>query len=719
MTMVRALRAILSGGASLMLAGAAHAADAAPADDAIVVTGAKPPATASAATKSDLPIAETPQSISVVTGSEIATLGLQNLNQALRFVAGITPETRGASAEVYDQFKLRGFDAPIYLDGLKAFGSATGYAIPQIDVSRLERLEVVKGPSSALYGQSGPGGLIVEQSKLPLDRASYGAVAGTYGNDSLYRVDGDIGGKLADGVLWRLYGSANGADTEQTYGRRERRTVSGAVTLGAGTATSLTVLAAYSHDPRNGDYGVFPAVGTLIANPAGRIPTRFYGGEPGDFFKRDQLGLTGIFDHDFGGGWAFRASGRYQYVHSALGIVYTGGYPVDAFSPAPSAAPTLFSRYSYSTRERVNSWTYDNQLTGSIETGPLHHALLFGADRQVAHSAELYAFGGATPIDVFNPVYGTMATPRTPAEVPGYAGGLATPTFVDTHQRQQGVYAQDQISLAGLRVTLSGRRDWSRQTSGTVTQHDRKFTYRIGGLYRLSFGLAPYVNYSTSFEPQGSVLADGTLPKPSLGKQLEAGLKYQVPHTEILLTAAWFDIKQTNVAQPDNNFNYTQLGKVRSRGVEVEATAPLPYGFNAKLAFSRQRVKVLDDVVAAHVGKGLDTVGRGGVSAYLEWAPKSGPAEGLVIGGAIRHVDRTYGDIYLDGAARDTRPYTLFDALIRYDLGTVSPRLAGVSAGINAANVFDKTYLTSCLTNYGWCWYGNRRTIQGTIGYRW
>jgi len=682
----------------------------------IVVSGERPATEASAGTKSATPLVETPQSISVVDASRIADLGLQNLNQAMRFVAGVTPETRGSSAEVYDQFKLRGFDAPIYLDGLKLFNSASGYAIPQVDVSRLDRIEIVKGPSSALYGQSGPGGLVVEDSKLPLDRDFYGAVSGTYGNYDLYRIDADIGGKISDSAQWRFYGSANGANAQQTYGRRERQTVSGAVTLGSGSTTSLTVLAAYSHDPRNGNYGVFPALGTLIANPAGQISTSFYGGEPDDFFKREQLGLTYIFRHDFGGGWSFRALGRYQHISSRLGIVYTGGYPVDSTDPAP----TLFNRSSYSTREHVNSWTYDNQLTGSVDTGPLHHALLFGVDRQVAHSYEHFAFGGATPIDVFNPVYGTMPTPLTPEQVPGYAGGLAGASDTDTQQRQQGIYAQDEISVGGLRVMLSGRQDWARQASAGVVKNDRKFTYRVGGLYLFSFGLAPYVSYSTSFEPQATALAAGGLAKPSLGRQVEAGLKYKVPGTEILLTGAWFNITQSNVVVSDPvTYLAYQVGKVRSRGVEIEATAPLPHGFNVKLAFSRQNVKVLDDVDPARIGHGLATVGRGGISADVEWAPQTGPAAGFAIGGTIRHVDRTYADRYIDGNYYDTPAYTVVDALIRYDLGKVSPSLAGAKIGTTATNLFDKKYLTSCFANYGWCWYGNRRTVQGTIGFTW
>ena len=171
-----------------LFATSAHAADAADtgADsesgsrtrrDDIVVTAERGVQTINAATKSTLPIADTPQSISVITSSQIAGLGLQSLNQALRYVAGVTPETRGTSAEVYDQFKLRGFDVPTYLDGLKMFSSATGYAVPQVDVSRIDSIEIVKGAASALYGASSPGGFVNEQSKLPIDRDFYGAAS--------------------------------------------------------------------------------------------------------------------------------------------------------------------------------------------------------------------------------------------------------------------------------------------------------------------------------------------------------------------------------------------------------------------------------------------------------------------------------------------------------------------------------------------------------------
>ncbi|WP_342454588.1 TonB-dependent siderophore receptor [Sphingomonas sp. H160509] len=537
------------------------------ASDVIVVTGQHPRDQASSGTKTDTPLAETPQSITVITADDIAGRSLQNLNQALRFVAGVTPETRGSSGEVYDQFKLRGFDAPVYLDGLKQFGSPSGYAVPQVDVSRLDRIEVIKGPASVLYGQSSPGGLVAESSKLPLDQALYGAISGTYGNYDLYRVDADIGGRAGEGVLWRINGSANGADTQQKFGKRERQTISGAVTAGAGSSTSFTLLGAYSHDPYNGDYGVFPASGTLLANPNGKLPTSFDGGEAGNRFSREQAALTYIFRHDFGGGWAFRSSGRYQYVKSALGLIYTAG-GLNTTDPTQQT----FSRASYATREQLNNWTFDNQLSGTVQTGPIKHTLLFGVDRQVAHSRELAAFGVAPPLNGFAPVYGTVPVPTTPEQIGGQFS-------INVQQRQQGIYAQDQMALGDLRVVLSGRQDWARAQQDGRVKHDKKFTYRAAALYTLPFGLAPYVSYSTSFEQQANPITQSNgqpgLADPSLGKQIEAGAKFSIPGTQILLSGAWFRIDQTNVLTSTPNFSVSrQTGGVRSQGVEFEGSAP-------------------------------------------------------------------------------------------------------------------------------------------------
>ena len=688
--------------------------------DDILVVGTRTATDSSSGTKTDTPLIETPQSISVVTSDTISDLGLQNLNQSLRYVAGITPESRGASAEVFDQFYLRGFQVDQYLDGLRLFNSPTGYANPQVDISRVDRYEIVKGPASVLYGSASPGGLVAIDSKLPQQQDFYGSVAGTYGSYDLYRADADVGGRTGQ-VAYRLYGSVNGSHSQTQFGKRRRETVSGAVTLFGNSSTSLTVLGNYSHDPYNGNYGVYPAGATLFANPNGRVSTRFYGGEPGDRFKREQAAGTYIFRHDFGGGWVFRSSGRYQYVSSALGIYYTSG------SILPDTDSQVVGRSSYATREKLNAWTFDNQLAGEVQMGDIKHTLLFGADRQVLHATENFAFGGANPINIYNPVYGTNAT--IPA---GDIDAVPPPVFGGSYAsrlRQQGVYAQDQLALGGFRLTLSGRYDWARTALYGSAKKDEKFTYRVGGLYLTDFGLSPYVSYSTSFQPNVNLVTnDGvtfSAAKPTTGRQIEGGLKYQPSGTQILLTASVFRITQNDVVVSSPLFVSFQTGRVRSKGVEFEATAPLPYGFNTRLAFSRQSVKtVRDTAFPQRVGKGLYGVGKGNITAFLEWAPRDGQFAGFQVGGDVRHVMSVFaggiGDPRFPNGLRSPS-YTLFDALVSYNLAKMSPRLEGLKLQVNATNLFDKRHLTSCYLDYqsDWCWYGTRRTVQGTISYRW
>lgn len=689
----------------------------------IVVTGVRDNAHAVASAKTPLPIAETPQSVSVIDAADIARLGLANLNQSLRYVAGVTPETRGASAEIYDQFKLRGFDAPVYLDGLKQFASSSGYATPQVDLSRLDAIEIVKGPASALYGQSSPGGLVAMTSKLPLDKALYGSVAATYGSYNLYRVDADLGGKLSDTLSARIYGSINGASTQQTYGSRARQTVSAAATWHIDPATTLTVLGAYSHDPKNGNYSGAPGYGTLFANPNGPISTHYADGEPGDYFHREQAAGSYILAHDFGSGWNFRASGRYSHVGLDLGAIYETGVPTNA-------AMTTFGRGSYATHETLGNWTFDNQLSGKFTTGPITHALLVGVDYQTAHSLEVAAFGSANDINAYAPVYGTQVVPQSPYTTPGYTpGSYATPGTYDVHQRQTGIYAQDAMSWGRMRLLLSGRHDWATTTSGGDTQNDRKFTGRAGLLYKTNIGLAPYVSYATSFEPQSATLASGGLAKPSLGKQVELGVKFQPKDTNILISAAWFHIDQSNVVTTNPlTFLATQNGKYRSEGFEIEANAALPGGFNLRAAYSHQHVRDVADADSRYVGGGLIGSGDGNLAVNLDWTAKAGPLKGLNVGAGVRHVDRVFAGVFdqtLTGTAYQqyyTPSYSVVDAMLHYDLANLDARMKGVNLALNVSNLFDKKYLTSCYlypAYDAWCWYGPRRTVQGTISFRW
>jgi iron complex outermembrane receptor protein len=207
-------------------------------DSAITTVGYVATVSASA-TKTDTPLIETPQSVSVVTREQITEQGAQTLNQVLRYTAGVATESRGATATRLDQFSVRGFQASSYLDGLRVFGGRD--ALPQVDTYRLERVDVLKGPASVMYGQGGPGGVVNQVSKRPLEE-TLREVEVQVGNYDYRRANFDFGGPVdEDGkFLYRLVGSGYMSDGQVKDTKERRYFVSPAFTWKPSSDTTLT-----------------------------------------------------------------------------------------------------------------------------------------------------------------------------------------------------------------------------------------------------------------------------------------------------------------------------------------------------------------------------------------------------------------------------------------------------------------------------------------------
>lgn len=668
----------------------------------LIVHGRKPSTVAASATKSDTPIVNTAQSVSVITRNEMDIRGVLSLNQAIRYIAGVTPDQRGGSVTRYDLFALRGFTVPTFLDGLKLQSSPTGFAYPQTDTSRLERVEVLKGPSAALYGQSSPGGLVALSSKLPLDQRNYGSLNATGGSFDLWRIDADQGGYAnADGtVRYRLYGTANGQHSQLSKTSNQRFSISPSVTIGGNGPTTLTLLGNYQYDPKNASYGSQPYLGTLKRAPFGYLPRSFYDGDLGyEQFKRYQGALTYIFTQRINADWSFTSRGRYDNIRTLYESVYGNG---------TYSAPTLLTRGAIYSRERLQNLAFDNQLHGHFKTGILNHDIMTGFDYQQSHATETVGFGSAPDLDVLKPNY-YQAIPSIAASY----DYLSKP-------QQYGAYGQDQITI-GRHLFLTGaiRNDWYHSVAyaaGTRTeQNPQQITWRASALYHFDFGLSPYIAYSTSFEPQSGLVKSGDAMRqadPSLGKQLEGGAKYQIPGTPVLLTATGFHIEQTNVLVPVGNLGYnTQSGKVHSDGFEFEAHADMYKGLMLDASFSSQHVH--DD----STGKPLVQSSRGNASLFAFYSLPKGVLSGAGLGFGVRHMMGTYGGVSSTYGDVNVPSYTVFDASARYDLGRATPTLKGWSLTASARNLFDKHFVASCYSE--WCWYGERRNAQASIGYSW
>ena len=678
----------------------------------VVVTGQRPDAVGLAGAKTNTPLVETPQSISVIAREELDVRVVQNLNQALRYTAGVGPETRGNTAGRYDFLTLRGFSPEQYLDGLRMIGSANGFALPQVDTTRLDRIEVVKGPASVLYGQASPGGLVALSSKLPtaerfgqleLSGGSFGYVRGSF----------DLGGPLdSQGrFTFRLAGTASRADTEIRLSETQRFAISPAITWRPDDATSWTLLYSYQNDPKGGDYGAMPQQGSLLPNPNGRIPNDFYSGEPGyERFERTQNALTSLFTRRLGpGDWMVRQNARYMRTETRYRSVYHFGFSPDL---------KTLDRYPALADEGVDAFTVDTQLAGSLVTGPVRHTVVTGVDYQHTGQTETAGFDGTVaPLQAFAPVYGSKVTDPAPSFSPRL------------NLQQTGVYAQDQLALGGLRLVLSGRYDWvdasqfERLSKTTAALSQEKFTGRAGLLYLFDNGLAPYASYSTSFQPQTAVDRSGAILPPTQGEQTEVGIKYQPKVWSALFTLALYDLKQTNVATQDPGvpfgFGSIAAGEVRSRGIELEGSAkPLP-AVEVRGSYTYLDNRVTKDNSGLQ-GTRPDGVPQQTASVFGLYTIQGGPAAGLGLGGGVRYLGQSFNGVPGGAAAGAVKipSATLFDLLASYDLGRLGARWKGLSFNLDATNLLDARYVSSCYSTV-WCWYGAGRSVQASVRYRW
>jgi len=669
-------------------------------------------------TKTDTPILEQPRTVNVVTKDQIEAQAAVSIPQALRYVPGILLD-KYTSSGVYDTYVVRGFEAPIYLDGLLLPAEATfSFARVVNDPFAFERIEVLKGPASALYGQVPPGGLINLVSKRP-EFEPHNEVFFRTGSFNRAEAGIDLTGPVgADGKLaYRLVGLVRDADLQMDFTDAERYFVAPSLTWRPSRDTSLTILASASHNEGYGPQQYVPFELTQKSTaPFGRIPYSRFLGEPGnDHYEMDQYAVGYDLAHRFNSVFEFRQNLRYSYVENETLAIRTEGLD-------PIAAD---NRTVARTQNFVTGWTHnflvDNQLQANFLTGALAHQMLFGLDYQNGNGFGEYKFGGTNPIDAYNPVYGTPQPP--PSALFPFAA-----TSSDTSQL--GVYVQDQIKFDNWIATLGGRFDKAESTATDppdrifrlpyVHLEDDAWTYFVGLSYVFDSGIAPYASYSTSFQPaSGFTLADplGIPLKPTTGEGFEVGVKYQPPGTRTLITAAYFDITQQNVARPTADpFVVSQVGEVDVEGVELEVKASINDNLDIVGGVSHLSAKIAGDPLGASNGKTFPSVAEDTASLWTMYTWREGMLAGFGLGAGVRYTGAQWAD-----EANITRipGYTLADLAAKYDFSYVSPEFDGLSLQLNVANLFDKYYVSTCVTGPAYCGLGAERTIYGTLRYEW
>ncbi|MBC9179049.1 TonB-dependent siderophore receptor [Pseudoroseomonas ludipueritiae] len=665
-------------------------------------------------TKTDTPLIETPQSVGIVTRDQIDDQGALNVSQALRYTAGVLPEVRPTSR--YDSVFVRGFGGQgtsaayvNFLDGLRQ-QRGISYAIPTVDPWLLERIEVLRGPASVLYGQTGSGGIVNLVSRRPTEEAVH-EVRLEAGSHSLLQTAFDFGGKLTeDGqFLYRLTGIGRIAETQYDYNKESRIAVAPAITWRPTADTTLTVLGNYQYEPDGGFYNFAPAVGTVLPNRFGRrLPSSFFSGDPNyNLFQRRLASIGYQLEHRFDETWTFRQNFRYQHIDAEFKAIS---------GRALATNQRTLSRSIVHSIEHADTFALDNQAQATFSTGPMDHTMLFGIDWGRSSAKRRLGNAGLSPayaLDIFSPSYGLDFPEPT----------LATTTQI---QDQLGFYAQDQIALGKLRLTLGLRQDFAtsetvtRATGRSASQEDSAFTWRVGALYLFDNGLAPYASYATSFLPNSGTYspARGGAPfDPTTGEQYEAGIKFQPNGFNSYIQLAAFQIRQQDVLTPDPAATtYSiQTGEIRSRGIELEGRASLNDNLDLIAAYAYTDAEVTESTTAGVTGKAVPQVPKHSASAWADYRFTDGPLRGLGLGAGVRYIGKTPGD---ETNSFHVSSFTLFDAAIRYDLGALREDLKGAQLTLNVSNIGDKDYVASC-SSADACYFGNRRLVLAGLRYKW
>lgn len=648
-------------------------------------------------TKTDTPIMETPQSISVVTADQIKTQAAQSIGATLRYTAGVIGDVNGGADTRFGGQQIRGFDTTqqgLYLDGLRQPNTRYVQFMGR-DPWGAERIEVLKGPSSVMFGGSGPGGIINYVSKLPTAK-QFGEIAISGGSFDRYQGEFDIGGPAnKEGtVLYRLTGLIRDGGTQVDFAKDSRVFIAPAVTFKPNEDTTLTILGNYQNERNGWGLQFMPASGTAYANAGRYIPTNRFLGEPGfDKFNTEMASVGYLFSHNVNDAVTVRSNARYSWIHNTSESFYGNGYLDEASG--------LLNRAGGSADSKLGSFSIDNQVEGRFTTGILQHTALFGVDYRDSSFTDLGTAYGTLPINVFNPVYTNL--------------WLKGPVYdnLTVKQSQVGIYAQDQIKLGRLSLQLGGRQDFAstkldNHLLGANESKDASaFSGRAGIIYNFDNGIAPYFSYSESFLPVLDANAAGRLLDPETAHQYEVGVKYQPVGINALFTVAAFDLTRQNVVRYPPPLGIPQsIGEVNSKGIEVEGTATLASGFNVRAAYSYIDTEVTKDAV--NVGNALPTVPLNRFAIWGDYTMQGGPLAGLQLGGGVRYTGASWGD---DANTFRVNGATVLDALIAYNYQNY--RLA-----LNVTNIADTRYVASCYSTSG-CFYADVRKVVARLSYRW
>lgn len=660
-------------------------------------------------TKTDTPLLDTAASVSVVGEPEMKRRGVTNLDQALAYTSGVNTNLYGADKR-YDFIAIRGFvetGKGIYRDGLQ--NRVNNFTGSRIEPYGMQRLEVMKGSTSTLYGLNAPGGLVNMITKRPQD-TPFGEVYTTVGEDHV-ETGTDFGGSIdADGDwTYRLTGKWQNAEDGFEWAKDDRVYIAPALTWKLTDATSLTLLADYNKRKGANRYG------TPLGS--GLDPDTFLGEKSLDRNDTIEKNIGYVFDHDFGNGLKFNQTARYTDIH----LVNRNVYPTDYMSVENRRMAMLVDG-------ELQRFAIDSNLQYDTSFDRFESRTLVGIDYSRTKEEQSDIRGTIPGVGVGrlgNPAYCSPNCIVTPS--------LTLPSMISSgSERTLGLYVQEELTLDDRWIlSLGGRYDKvyseaeSLFTSFAATDSqsidDHAFTTRVGLTWKATDELSVYGTYSESFAPIPPVPSlYGAIGMPSLagtakpveGVMYEAGVKYRPDGMNALFTAAIFDISQTNVPYY-SGFQRFQVGKVDARGIELEAKAEITDRMNMTFAYAYTDSEIIEGEGTGQKGNRMQFIPAHSASAWIDYTvPGNGVLGDLTVGIGGRFVGSRYAD---NNNRVRLASYTLFDAALNYAITD------SASLSVNVTNLFDKDYISHIETfsTPDTAFYGDRRAIRATLKYTW
>ncbi|WP_424363132.1 TonB-dependent siderophore receptor [Methylocystis parvus] len=689
------------------------------------------------ATKTNAKILNTPQNIQIVPKDVIQDRQILSIVEATQNVSGVQAQ----SGSFYDQYLIRGFQSgygATYRNSLKMEGIAGSE-----EVAFTERVEIIKGPASMLYGRIEPGGLVNVVTKRPQEefKATLEQQAGSWG---LARTVADITGAVdpAKTVLVRLMGVYDHADSFTNYDHRDNGAAALFLTFkpthnfefnvdfehyqkkqtqpdGSGTIPVNRIF------DENGKPIVLPGVNDRPYN----LPRYFSISDPGlwnDFPYVVHRTLYGYnWTYRFDDKW--RITNRFHYVdvnENQNGMGNFGGF--DGVYLTRNFVMNPLKRSILST---------NLDLAGEFATGPLNHKILVGLDWYKYQDDWVGDYGFALPIAPIN-----VFAPHPVGYFTGLLHYLADSARGNTLWRSRwqdfGVYAQDDISFWDDRVHLlvGGRYDKAQEaypeTYGSTFadcfpvctgyplktfKDNTPISPRVGLLFKLDPETSVYGSYVRSSGVNNAALtADGAHIAPEQALQWETGIKRTWFDGKVMTTLALFDLRKKNVLQPDpfNPGLSIAVGEVVSRGVEFDISGQITENLSVIGSYTFDSVKITNDNNNGNVGKWYNGAAPNVGNIWAKWDTAPGLPEGFEFGGGVYAMDKRYGSNdnawYMPG-------YVKFDTMAAY-----RTPIAGheVVFRFNIKNLTDRRYFERS-DNYGFAYYGAPRTFMASANFKW